>query len=410
MEQLGRMQKYLVICTGFGSKPYIPKFDGLEGFEGECHHTALWPQKGLSLVGKRVAVIGTGASGIQVAQEAARDAEHLTVFQRTPNLFLPMWQKQLSAADNVAMKKEYPEAFRRRGETFGGFDFDFIPKSALEVSAEERSATYEKLWAAGGFSFWLGTYQDILFDEDANLTAYEFWREKIRAQIEDPDLAEKLAPTKPLHPFGVKRPSLVQNYFQIFNQSNVSLIDLRETPIEKVTAKGVRTASDELEFDILVLATGFDAVTGGLTSIDIQGVDGESIKQKWTHGVRTFLGVATAGFPNLLFAYGPQAPTGFLNGPSSAEYQGDCIVDMLVHLRNQGYSRVEATKEAEEQWRKHNFELVDATLFPKADSWYMGANIPGKPREILNYPGGLPTYVQKFKACADANYQGFSLA
>ncbi len=402
--------RFSVICTGFGSKPYLPEIKGRETFLGEAHHTALWPQEGLDFTGKRVGVIGTGASGVQVAQEAAKVAAHLTVFQRTPNMYLPMGQRKFDRADNVEMKRDYPASFQRRGECFGGFDFDFYPKSALELSPEERNAVYEKLWHAGGFHFWLGTFYDVFLDEAANRTAYDFWRDKVRPRIKDPALRDKLAPMEPPHPYAVKRPSLEQWYFDIFNYENVSLVSLKETPIEEITPTGIRTSAGDHELDIIVFGTGFDAVTGGLTSIDIHGTDGITIKQKWSKGVRTVLGVATAGFPNLLISYGPQAPTGFCNGPSSAEYQGECIVECLVHLRDNGLTRIEALPEAEEAWRVHVLELADATLFPKADSWYMGANIPGKPREILMYAGGLPKYLESFKACKEKGYEGFALS
>jgi cyclohexanone monooxygenase len=217
---------FLDINTGFGAKPYIPAIEGLQSFEGECHHTALWPQHGLSLAGKRVGVIGTGASGVQVSQEASLDASHLTVFQRTPNMALPMQQKKLTEEDNRKMKEEYPETFKARGGSFAGFGFDFIPENATETAPEARNATYEKLWAAGGFRYWLATYQDTLFSEEANRFAYDFWRDKVRARIKDPAVAEKLAPETPPHPFGVKRPSLEQWFYDIFNQDNVSLVDV----------------------------------------------------------------------------------------------------------------------------------------------------------------------------------------
>ena len=402
--------RYLIVCTGFGSKPYVPPLDGLESFAGECHHTALWPQGGLDFSGKRVGVIGTGASGIQIAQQAARTAAALTVFQRTPNLCLPMQQKQLDEDANRALKKTYPEIFRKRGETFGGVEYEFNPQSALEVSPKERNARYEQLWAEGGFKFWLATYQDIFLDEAANRTAYDFWRDKVRARIDDPVLAEKLAPTEPRHPFGVKRPSLEQWYYEIFNDDHISLADIKESPIDRITATGVKTTDGQYELDILALATGFDAVTGGLTSIDIRGTDGTTLKEKWTNGVRTFQGLASAGFPNLLVSYGPQAPTGFCNGPTSAEYQGDYIADCLQYMRERELTRIEPTAAAEEAWRTLCLELVKPTLFPTADSWYMGANVPGKPREILMYAGGLPMYLQALKASAENGYEGYVLS
>ncbi len=401
--------RFLVVCTGFGSKPYIPDFDGIDSFNGPCHHTALWPQDGLDLAGKRVGVIGTGASGVQVIQELGPQAAHLTVFQRTPNLALPMRQRLLDAETEQRMKRDYPDRYKVRSQTFGGFDFDFVAKPFAETSPEERNAVYEELWQAGGFRFWIGTFQEVLMDADANRTAYAFWRDKVRARIKDSAMAEKLAPTDAPHPFGCKRPSLEQSYYEVFNQDNVDLVDIRQSPIERITPTGVRTADDAHDLDAIVLATGFDAVTGGLTAIDIRGTDGETLQEKWGRGVRTHLGVASAGFPNMLFLYGPQSPSGFCNGPSCAELQGACIVETLEYLRRNGHARIEATTDAEVAWTAHNTELADATLFPQAESWYMGANIPGKPREILNYPGGLPLYLQKFQESADNGYAGFLL-
>jgi cation diffusion facilitator CzcD-associated flavoprotein CzcO len=402
--------RYLVLCTGLSAKPYIPDLPGLSDFAGERHHTALWPQQGLDMAGKRVGVIGTGASGVQVAQEAAGVAAHLTVFQRTPNLALPMRQKKLDEDAIRRMKEKYPEMFDRRAKTFAGFDYDVLAKSALEVSDDERQATFERLWEIGGFAPWIGSFNDILLNEEANRAAYKFWRDKTLMRINDPAVAEILAPTEPIHPFGVKRPSLEQHFYEIFNQPNVSLVDLRTNPIERVTRSGIRTAAGEHELDILVLATGFDAVTGGLTSIDIRGTEGETLKEKWANGVRAQLGMAAAGFPNLLFVYGPQSPNGFCNGPTCAELQGDWIVRLLDHLRQGNYTRVEATVPAEEAWRAQVLALADATLFPRADSWYLGANIPGKPREMLSFTGGLPAYLAKCRESAERGYEGFALS
>ncbi|TAL28095.1 MAG: NAD(P)/FAD-dependent oxidoreductase [Phenylobacterium sp.] len=401
--------RFLVLCTGFAAKPYIPDLEGLDRFEGVKHHTAWWPQDGLELKDKRVGVIGTGASGVQVVQEAARVAAQLTVFQRTPILALAMQQCSLDEATQRDMKRDYPARFARRRESFGGFDFHASGKAALEVSPEERRAVYEASWAAGGFSFWASTFHDVMMNLEANRTAYDFWREKVQARIRDPKLAEQLAPKEPPHPFGVKRPSLEQTYYDVFNQDNVRLVNLKATPILEITASGVRTAEGECELDILVLATGFDAVTGGLTQIDIRGVDGLTLKEKWAKGARTHLGMASAGFPNLLFLYGPQSPSGFCNGPTCAELQGDWVVEFLRRMRDAGVSRFEATAAAEQTWKDHVEAVGAMTLFPLADSWYMGANIPGKPRELLNYPGGLPLYLQMCQASADAGYAGFVL-
>jgi cyclohexanone monooxygenase len=400
--------KFIIANLGFGAKPFIPKIEGMEKFKGKIHHTGLWPQEGVNLAGKRVAVIGTGASGVQVAQEAALNAAQVTVFQRTPNLALPMHQKQLSEEDNRKMKPELPAAFERRGQCFAGFDFDFLPKNAVDLSEEERNKGYEEMWNAGGFRYWLANYQDTLFDEKSNNFAYQFWRKKVHERVKDPKVAEKLAPAKAPHPFGTKRPSLEQWYFEIFNQDNVKLVDMNETP-PRITEKGIVTAEGEMEFDVIALATGFDAVTGGLTSVDFRSTVGQNFKQTWADGVRTHLGVATAGFPNLLFGYGPQSPCGFCNGPTSAEYQGDLLLELIDYLRDKKISRIEAQPDAEETWRKLIADFWASTLFPRARSWYQGANVPGKPVESLNFPLGLPTYVAKFKESAAEGYSGFRL-
>jgi cyclohexanone monooxygenase len=401
--------RFVVLCTGFAAKAYIPEFPGLDQFAAECFHTAHWPQDGIDMTGLRVGVIGTGASGVQVVQEAAKIAATLTVFQRTPILALAMQQRRLTREEQDAAKARYPEIFRRRTETNSGFDFVESGKSALSVSDEERQATYERLWEAGGFSFWAGGYSDMLLNEEANRTAYDFWREKVRARIHNPAIAELLAPAESPHPFGVKRPSLEQTYYEAFNQHNVSIVDLRSTPIERITSTGVLTSQGEHQLDLLVMATGFDAVTGGLTAIDIRGVQGRSLKEHWEHGVRTHLGLASAGFPNLLYVYGPQSPSGFCNGPTCAELQGDWIVELIAHLRAEGVTRIEPTPEAEQEWRDLVLSIASMTLFPLADSWYMGANIPGKPREMLNWPGGLQLYMHSCRSVADDGYRGFTL-
>ena len=402
--------RFVVVCTGFGSPPYIPPFEGLDSFQGICHHTALWPKTGVDFAGQRVAVVGTGASGVQVAQEAAREAASLTVFQRTPNLCLPMGQRQLTAEDNERLRESYEAFFTLRDSTFGGVEYDFKPQSALDVSREERDAFYESLWQEGGFKYWLATYEDIFQDEQANLTAYEFWRDKVCARIDDPEVAAKLAPDEPPHPFGVKRPSLEQWYYDIFNQDNVTLVDVRETPIKRFTTSGIETSTEQFEFDVIALATGFDAVTGAMTMMNIKGRDGSTLKDKWADGVRTYQGLTNHGYPNLLASYGPQAPTGFCNGPSSAEYQGDIIVEFLEHMRDHELTRIEPTQAAEEAWRTKCLELAEPTLFPKADSWYMGANIPGKKKEMLMFPGGLPMYLDEIRQCIDNDYAGYELS
>jgi cation diffusion facilitator CzcD-associated flavoprotein CzcO len=323
--------RFFILCTGFASKAYLPEFEGLDTFEGFCSHTGKWPQEGVDLRKKRVGVIGTGASGVQVIQEVGPEVAQLTVFQRTPNLALAMKQNSIDDAMQAKMKKEiYPTAFNVRRETFAGFHYDFSSKHTFDDPPEERHRFYEGLWAKGGFHFSLETYIDTYANKLANDEAYAFWREKVRARIHDPEMQEKLAPTLPIHPFGTKRPSLEQAYYEVFNQPNVSLVDLRDNPITEITPKGVRTHDGtEHEFDALVLATGFDAVTGSITQIDIRGTDGTFIKDKWAKGLTTYLGLTTAHFPNMFFLYGPHGPTAFCNGPTCVVRHNHCRCTLI---------------------------------------------------------------------------------
>ena len=407
----GKQQKArnVLVATGFGAKPLYPDIPGMETFAGECHHTARWPQAGLDMSGKRVVVIGTGASGVQVVQEAARDAAEVTVFQRTPNLALPMRQRTLDRADNDAEREGLPERFSARYDAFAGFDFSFMPENASEKTAEERRATYERFWAEGGFPLWLGMYQDLLGDEEANRTFYDFWREKVHERVHDAATAELLAPARPPHPFGVKRPALEQDYFDVFNQDNVRLVDQNDEPVLEITPTGVVTRNGLIECDVIALATGFDNNRGGILAIDIQGVDGQRLQDKWQSRVDTFMGLSTEGFPNMLFLYGPQSPSGFCNGPTSAEYQGDIVVEFLEHVRTHGHTRFESTGEAEKEWTAHVDELFEGSLFTKARSWYWGANVPGKPAQMLNYSGGVPAYFGRWDEVKAAGYAEYRL-
>jgi cyclohexanone monooxygenase len=364
--------------------------------------------------GRRVGVIGTGASGVQIVQEASKVAEHLTLFQRTPVTALPMQQRRLDPDEQASAKRGYPDLFRTRNTPPGSFyDITRLDVSALDVSSEERRAVYEDAWQKGGFHFWVGTFNDILLDEAANRTAYEFWRDKTRARIDDPAVADVLAPMEPPYPFGTKRPSLEQDYYEAFNRDEVTVVDLRSTPIEEITETGVRTLADggqvDHDIDLLVLATGFDANTGGLTAIDIRGADGRRLADRWSAGVETQLGVAVAGFPNMLFLYGPQSPTAFCNGPTCAEIQGDWVIELLEYLRTNGLTRIEATEEAGRIWTEHLADLAAGTLFSRADSWYMSANVPGKRRQLLNYPA-TDVYLEFIGNCAANGYDGFVLS
>lgn len=399
--------RYLMLCTGFGSKPYVPDLPGLSEFAGSSHHTARWPAHGEPIVDRRVGVIGTGASGVQVVQELAPHARHLTVFQRSPVMAIPMRQQRLDPAEQAAAKIDYPEVFRRRNTSPSSFaDIERLEQSALDASDAERTAVYEEAWGKGGFHFWAGTFNDILLDEHANRTAYDFWRDRTRERLTDPATAELLAPTDPPYPFGTKRPSLEQNYYEWFNQANVDLVDLRATPIDTITPTGIRTTDREIELDLLVLATGFDANTGGLTAIDIRDRDGRTLAERWSHGVDTHIGMAVHGFPNMLFLYGPQSATAFCNGPVCAELQGDWVADLLSHGRDRGHTVFDVLPETGPDWSEQLAFIAEATLLGRTDSWYMAANVPGKPRQLLNYPSpGM--YADRLRQCAAAGFDGF---
>ncbi|AEA28097.1 Cyclopentanone monooxygenase [Pseudonocardia dioxanivorans CB1190] len=407
----GKQQRarVVLVATGFGSKPLYPDIPGTDTFEGECHHTARWPQGGIDMTGKRVVIIGTGASGVQVFQEAAKVAAEVTLFQRTPNLALPMGQRSLDHAANDEVRKGLPERFATRYTAFAGFDFTFMDEQGATAGPEQLRATYERFWAEGGFPIWLGMYSDLLADEAVNRTFYDFWREKVHERVHDPVTAELLAPETPPHPFGVKRPALEQDYFDLFNRDGVRLVDQNDEPVLEITPKGVVTRNGLIECDVIALATGFDNNRGGIMAIDIQGVGGERLQDKWADRVDTFMGLSTAGFPNMIFLYGPQSPSGFCNGPTSAEYQGDIVVEFLEHLREHGHTRFESTGDAEKEWTAHVDELFEGSLFTRARSWYWGANVPGKPAQMLNYSGGLVSYFGKWDEVRAGGYPQYEL-
>ncbi|KAF2100130.1 FAD/NAD(P)-binding domain-containing protein [Rhizodiscina lignyota] len=404
--------RHVLLCTGFASKPYFPPIKNADVFKGETYHTSLWPQNGVKLDGRRVAIIGTGASGVQCIQEVGYVASQMTVFQRTPNTALPMENPDVTDSRREELRQQWPEIKKQMDLTFAGFDYEFVSKKAAETTKEERMAMYEKLFHTGGLHFWLGTYKDVLFDQDLNDEAYAFWRAKTLKRIKNKRAAEILAPEIPPHPFGTKRISLEQGFFEHFNKPNVDIVNLRENPISELVPQGIRTADGVIrEFDVIIYATGFDSITGGITQMNIRGASGQYVKAKWDHGVYTYLGMTTSDFPNLYFTYGPQAPTAFATGPSSAENQGGWVIECLKYMRQQGYTRIEATRPAEENWREHVNEVANDGLFPKAESWYFGANIPGKPREALNYMNGWPEYRKWiWDNCAKKGYKGFTLS
>jgi len=401
--------QWLIMCTGFGSAPYVPDLAGLDDFAGATHHTARWPLDGLSLAGQRVGIIGTGASGLQVAQEAAGVAEHLTIFQRNPVYALPMAQRVLTVAEQTEAKRDYPETFRTRNAPPGSFhDMNRDNRSALAVTDEERIDVFEDRWTKGGFHFWVGAFKDTLSNAESNRLSYDFWRDKTRARIQDRSLHESLAPTDPPYPFGTKRPSLEQNFYDIFGRDDVSLVDLKRDPLVTITETGIQTESGHVELDILVLATGFDANTGGFTRMDFRGTNGVTIGDAWADGVDTHIGIASPGFPNMLMLYGPQSAASFCNGPVCAELQGEWVVELLDHLRSNGLTRFDTDPDKAAQWSEVLANWADMTLFGKAKSWYMGANIPGKRRQLLNYPSS-DAYLSRLRQCAENGYEGFVL-
>ena len=402
--------RYLIMATGFAAKRHFPAWPGLESFEGIMHHSSFWPEEGIDVSGKRVAVVGTGSTGIQIAQECARKAKELTVLQRTPNLCLPMQQTSLTAKEQDERKGDYGEYFRKRKTTFAGFVFDFIQKKTEDDNAEEREKTFERLWEEGGFNLWLATYKDMLFENGANRHHYDFWAKKTRARIDDPATADILAPLEPPHPFGTKRPSLEQDFYEQFNKPNVHVVDVKNNPVVEVQPKGLVTADGKFyEVDVLALATGFDSVTGGMKNMGLKDVNGRPLSEKWSTGAWSYLGMTCNGFPNMFFLYGAQGPTAFSNGPTCVEVQGDWIIDSIRKMRDEKIKTIEATKEAEEEWKRKVNDLSNETLFPVTDSWYMGANVPGKPREQLNYAGGMPLYQNELQGTLDDGFRGFTV-
>jgi len=381
--------RWFIPAIGFAAKRYTPPIKGLSSFHGDVFHTAVWPQWGVNLKNKRIAVIGTGASGIQTIQELGPKAAHLTIYQRTPNYCLPMNQRLLDPKEEEEKKKrgEYEEAFKKLYTTFAGFTYDFQERNTFDDTPEQREEFFEELMIKqGGFRFWLNTYKDMLKDEKANNEAYNFWRKKVVARVPDPQKAALLAPENPPHPWGTKRPSLEQNFYEVVSLPHVDIVDLQTNPVEEVTEQGIRTKDGNLvEFDVIVLATGFDAVTGSLAQLNIRDTDGQSIKERWADGVRSSMGISISKFPNMFFIYGPQAPTAFSNGPSCVQLQANWIDKTIKGLEDKGIKRFVAKKEAEDEWIRRTREEWDATLFPRAKSWYQGSNIPGKKVEPLNW-------------------------
>ena len=399
---------FCIMATGNLSTPRVPDFPGLESFKGKSYHTGLWPHEGVDFTGLRVGVIGTGSSGVQSIPLIAKQAKHLHVFQRTANFTLPARNGPLDPDVERRHKAEYPERRRAAWDTpFGIAGHPPPVKSALEASEEERNAAYEAKWAAGGSISFLYAYNDLLVNKAANDTAAEFVRNKIRQTVNDPAVAELLAPND--HPIGTKRLILDTDYYETYNRENVTLVDARRAPIEEITPVGLRTKDAEYALDAIVFATGFDAMTGALLEIDLHGTDGTSLKDKWAHGPRSHLGLMMAGFPNMFLITGPQSPSVKAQMILACEQHTDWIVDCLTHMKTHGMARIVPDAAAEDAWVAHNNDVANSTLYPLANSWYMGANIPGKPRIFMPYVGGFDRYKRACDDIAAKAYEGFAL-
>ncbi len=398
--------RFVVMATGPLSAALTPAFPGLDTFAGEVYHTAHWPHEPVDFTGKRVAVIGTGSSGIQSIPLIAEQAEHLYVFQRTPNFSVPAGNRPLTAEEVAEIKANYAERRRLSWRSGGGSPHIAHPKLTMEVSAEERRAAFERRWDLGGVLF-SKTFSDQMIDEAANEEARKFYEEKVRAVIDDPALADLLIPND--HPIGTKRICTDTNYFQTFNRPNVTLVSVRNTPIESIDPTGITTSEAHYDIDALVLATGFDAMTGALDKIDIVGRDGRRLREDWADGPRTYLGLGVDGFPNLFLVSGPGAPAVLANMVLHAEAHIDWIADAIGFLDDHGYAALEATPESVDNWIAECNRRAEATLFPRANSWYMGANVPGKPRVFMLFIGGFAAYLDICAEVAAAGYKGFQL-
>ena len=400
--------KYLITAVGCLSAAQVPTIPGLDRFAGAWYHTGLWPHEGVDFTGKRVGVVGTGSSGIQSIPVIAKQAKHLTVFQRTPSFSVPARNTTLSQERVSELKLDIKKIREFCRWSSIGQPYDWQDAEALKTDPELRNQQFEAAWKVGGFEWMFGSYRDLLFDKQANDLAADFVREKIRGVVEDQEVARKLMPSG--YPIATKRLPLDNDYFETFNRDNVELVDLRESPLEEIVAAGIRTRDQTYALDVIVFATGFDALTGPLTRLGIRGREGQQLAEKWAHGAQTYLGVATQGFPNLFMITGPGSPSVLGNMPTSIEQHVDWICDCIAYLGKSGASTIEPTQDAEAAWGAHVKELADATLFPQVDSWYMGANIPGKPRVFMPYIGGFGTYRKLCAEVAAKDYEGFTLS
>ena len=407
--------EFSVACYRLGHSMIRPgyrlKFKGLESFKGKCYHTSQWPHDGVDFTAKRVGVIGTGATGVQAIPEIAQQAKHLTVFQRTPTFCVPARNGRVDPEVTTARKADYDGIRQRIKNSFFGFELNFILKSVLDTTPEEREQEFDRMWDVGGFPFWLANYQDMFFSKEANDVIADYLKRKIRATVNDPVVAEKLTPKT--YPYGTKRQPLDTNYLETFNKKNVVLVDAStDGPIEEITPNGIRAGGKEYPLDIIVVATGFDALTGSLKQLGIKGRGGRALAQEWEEGPQTYLGLAIAGYPNLFTITGPQSPSVLSNVPVSIEQHVEWITECIAHMRRNKLATIEATPQAQDAWGTHVSEVVNGTLLPGTNSWYMGANVAGKARRFLPYlgPEGVGGYRRKCAEVAEKGYEGFVFA
>ena len=399
--------KHVVLATGCLSNAKMPDIEGLADFKGRVYHTGHWPHEEIDFTGLRVGVIGTGSSGIQSVPVIAEQASHLTVFQRTANFSIPARNAKLTAEERDAFRAKYPEIRRfAREEARNGIYTELPDRGALDDGDNERRAKYEARWNHGGLTF-MAAYNNLALDQAANDTAADFVREKIAEIVEDPQTAKLLQPNN--HPIGSKRICIDTDYFAAFNRPNVTLVDIKSDPIQQILPNAVRTSAKEIEVDALVLATGFDAMTGSVAKIDIRGRNGQTLNRKWADGPKTYLGLMSAGFPNLFIITGPGSPSVLSNMIVSIEQHVEWITDCIGFMRDTGLDTMEAKQDAEDKWVAHVNEVAQTTLYPQANSWYMGANIPGKPQIFMPYIGGVGLYRQICNDVAAKGYEGFAM-
>jgi len=398
--------RFVITAMGCLSSPNTPKIAGLEDFAGPTYHTGNWPHDGVDFTGKTVGVIGTGSSAIQSIPIIAAQARHLTVFQRTANYTIPAHNRPLDPDHVRQVKASYAELRRRARSKPAGIDFTINQASAIQTPEEERRRLYEERWAYGGLGF-MAAFSDLQLNDESNRTAADFVRAKIRAVVKDPELADRLTPRNSI---GCKRLCVDPGYGETFNRPNVTLVDVSDEPIERVTPTGLRARGGDYAFDCLVLATGFDAMTGALLKVDIRGRGGRSLQEKWQEGPKTYLGLTMAGFPNLFTITGPGSPSVLTNMLPSIEQHVEWIADCLEHMRERGATVIEADGDAEEAWVGHVRDVAGYSLRSACSSWYVGANIPGKPRVFMPYIGGFPAYIERCEAIVRNGYEGFALS